>query len=135
MGEENNMKSAADTLDISRFDHIREELRLPAAAFLTYFLGAEAAFLIGTLSDSIFAPFWPPNIILFYLLLRTPHADWWKILLAAFPAHVAAELQVGMDWPQLIVAFVTNCAIALFNAWALRWLLVRPPWLSSFRHA
>ena len=129
------MKSTADSLQFSRFDYIREEFRLPAITFTAYFIGAEAAFLIGTLSDSIFAPFWPPNIILFYMLLRTPYADWWKILFAAFPAHVAAELQIGMDWPQLIVAFITNCAVALFNAWALRWLLVRPPWLGTFRHA
>ena len=89
------MKSAAGSLQISRFDLIREELRLPAIVFIAYFLGAEAAFLIGTLSDSIFAPFWPPNIILFYVFLRTPYTDWWKILAAAFPAHVATELQVG----------------------------------------
>ncbi len=129
------MKIAASPPQISRFYSLREELRLPAITCMAYFLGAEAAFLIGTLSDAIFAPFWPPNIILFYVLLRTPYADWWKILLAAFPAHVAAELRVGMDWPQLAVAFATNCAVALFNAWALRWLLVRPPWLGTFRHA
>lgn len=129
------MKSATDSLQISRTAPIWEELRLPAITFASYFLGAQAAFLIGTLSDAIFAPLWPPNIILFYLFLRTPYGDWWKILLAAFPAHVAAELQIGMDWPQLMVAFITNCAVALFNAWALRWLLLRPPWLSTFRHA
>lgn len=129
------MKSAADTLPIARLYAIREELRLPAITFIAYFLGAEAAFLIGTLSDSIFAPFWPPNIILFFVLLRSPYTEWWKLLLAAFPAHIAAELQIGMDWPQLTVAFATNCAVALFNAWALRWLLVGPPWLGTFRHA
>lgn len=129
------MKSAAGPLPIPRLHYIREELRLPAITCMAYFLGAEAAFLIGTLSDSIFAPFWPPNIILFYILLRAPYSDWWKLLLAAFPAHIAAELQVGMDWPQLTIAFMTNCSIALFNAWALRLLLVGPPWLSTFRHA
>jgi len=129
------MKSAADSLQMPRAYAIREELQIPAITFIAYFIGAEAAFLIGTLSDAIFAPFWPPNMILFYVLLRTPYVDWWKILLAAFPAHIAVELQVGMDWPQLTVAFLTNCAVALFNAWALRWLLVGPPWLSTFRHA
>ena len=32
---------------------------------IAYYLGAEIAFLIGTLSDRIFAPFWPPNINVF----------------------------------------------------------------------
>lgn len=112
-----------------------DALRIPLITSIAYFLGAQAAFLIGTLSDAIFAPFWPPNMILFYALLRTDYADWWKLLLAVLPAHVIAELQVGMDWPQLTVAFLTNCAVALINAWGVRWLLVSPPWLSSFRRA
>jgi hypothetical protein len=28
---------------------------------IAYYLGAEIAFLVGTLSDKIFAPFWPPT--------------------------------------------------------------------------
>jgi hypothetical protein len=40
----------------------------PALAALIYFLGAEAAFYIGTLSDQIFALFWLPNVVLFCAL-------------------------------------------------------------------
>ena len=50
----------------------RTRLRVSATTFsgplllaLAYFLGAQAAFFIGTLSDQIFALFWPPNVILF----------------------------------------------------------------------
>lgn len=43
---------------------------------IAYYLGAEIAFLIGTLSDRIFAPFWPPNIVLFCALLVTPPRQW-----------------------------------------------------------
>ena len=43
---------------------------------IAYYLGAEIAFLIGTLSDRIFAPFWPPNIVLFCVLLVTPPRQW-----------------------------------------------------------
>ena len=43
---------------------------------IAYYLGAEIAFLIGTLSDKIFAPFWPPNIVLFCALLITPPRQW-----------------------------------------------------------
>ena len=88
----------------------------PVFTAVLYFLGAEAAFLIGTLSDRIFAPFWPPNVVLFCALLLAPPRLWWLYLLAAFPAHVVVELGVGMPAPQLLVAFATNCAIALANA-------------------
>jgi signal transduction histidine kinase len=100
---------------------------------LAYYLGAQAAFYLGTLSDKIFAPFWPPNIILFCALLLVPERRWWHFVAAAFPAHVAAELQVGMPWPQLMVAFVTNCTVALLNAFAVRRLLGDPPWFASLR--
>ncbi len=114
---------------------IPDTIRLPLITSVGYFLGAEVAFLVGTLSDQIFAPFWPPNIILFCALLSSRYADWWKLLLAVLPAHILAELRVGMDWPQLTVAFLTNCAVALLNASAIRWLLVAPPWLNTFRRA
>ena len=100
-----------------------------------YYIGAEIAFLVGTLSDKIFAPFWPPNVVLFCALLVTPPRDWWIFILAAFPAHVAAELQIGMPLPQLLVAFATNCSVAVFNAFAVQRLLVEPPWFGTIGKA
>src|SRR5215475_13646057 len=102
---------------------------------IAYYIGAEIAFWIGTLSDKIFAPFWPPNIVLFCALLMTPPRRWWIFILAAFPAHVAAALQVGMPTGQLLVAFATNCAVAIINAYAVQRLLVEPPWFGSIRKA
>ncbi|HET8974346.1 MAG TPA: MASE1 domain-containing protein [Pseudolabrys sp.] len=98
---------------------------------IAYYLGAEIAFLIGTLSDRIFAPFWPPNIVLFCALLVTPPRQWWIYILAALPAHTVAELGVGMPASQLLVAFVTNCAVAIVNAFAVQRLLVEPPWFGT----
>src|SRR4029453_5483507 len=40
-------------------------LLVPAFVAIAYYLGALAAFTIGTLTDRIFAPFWPPNVVLF----------------------------------------------------------------------
>ncbi|HET9220313.1 MAG TPA: hypothetical protein VFR18_25260, partial [Terriglobia bacterium] len=37
-----------------------KSLQAPLFVALAYYLGAQAAFAIGTLSDRIFAPFWPP---------------------------------------------------------------------------
>jgi len=102
---------------------------------LGYFLGAEAAFFVGTLSDKIFAPFWPPNVILFCALLVAPKTRWWLYILAAFPAHVAAELDVGMPAAPLVVAFVTNCMVAVLNAAVARRVLGELPWFGSLKKA
>src|SRR5438309_11385756 len=58
----------------------------PILVALAYYLGAEAAFGVGTLSDRIFAPFWPPNIVLLCALLLLPPRRWWIVLAAALPA-------------------------------------------------
>jgi signal transduction histidine kinase len=107
----------------------------PLLLAVAYYLGAQAAFYIGTLSDQIFALFWPPNVILFCALLIVPRRDWWRYIAVAFPAHVAAELGVGMPWPQLAVAFATNCLVALLNAYAVRRFVGDPPWFGNFAKA
>ena len=108
---------------------------MPLIAALAYYVGAEAAFFVGTLSDKIFAPFWPPNIVLFCALLLSPYRRWWLFILAVFPAHVLAEVRVGMGSLQLLVAFATNCAVAAANAAALRRMIGGPPWFGSLRNA
>jgi PAS domain S-box-containing protein len=110
---------------------------LPKAALVSaaYFIGAEAAFLIGTFSDRIFAPFWPPNVILFCALLLAPRRHWWVYIAAAFPAHVLAEAHVGMHAPQNLVAFATNGLVAVLSASILRTGLSEAPWLGSLRKA
>ena len=65
----------------------------------------------------------------------TPPRDWWIYILAAFPAHVIAEFGVGMPIWQLLVAFATNCLVAVLNAVAMRKLLHGPPWFGSLRKA
>src|SRR5262245_60454616 len=107
----------------------RSRVQLPPSlkAFCTpflvaagYYLGAQAAFFIGTLSDRIFAPFWPPNIILFCTLLLVPRRQWWRYIAAVFPAHVLAEITVAMPAVQSLVAFATNCMVALLSAFGVR---------------
>ncbi len=110
-------------------------LGAPVLVAVAYYLGAQAAFAIGTLSDRIFAPFWPPNVVLFVTLLLVPGRRWWIYVAATFPAHVVAELGVGMPAPQLLVAFASNCMVATLSAFAMRRVLVGPPWLGSIRSA
>ena len=107
----------------------------PLLVALIYFLGAEAAFYIGTLSDRIFALFWPPNVVLFCALLIVPRRRWWLYIAAAFPAHMIAELGVGMPMAQLLVAFATNCMVALLNAYGVHRFVGDPPWFGTLQKA
>ena len=79
-----------------------------------------------------FAPFWPPNVVLFCALLLAARERWWAIVGAVFPAHVLAEMGMGMP-RSADRCLLTNCALAVSNALAVRWLLVKPPWFASFR--
>src|SRR5258707_7768815 len=106
----------------------------PLAAAIAYYLGAEAAFAIGTLTQE-FAPFWPPNVVLLCALLLAPRRHWPVYIAAAFPAHVLAELGVAMPLSQMLAAFACNVLLALLNAIAMIWLLRGPPWLDSLRNA
>ena len=115
--------------------HILPDFYGPLLVGAAYYLGAEAAFLVGTLTDTIFAPFWPPNAILFCALAIVPYRRWPLYIVAALPGHVAAELSVGMGWVQLFIAFATNALVAVLNAFSLRHLLGPPPWLNSLQRA
>ncbi len=110
-------------------------LRMPVFVAIAYYLGAESAFGIGTLSDRIFAPFWPPNSILFCALLLAPKRRWWLYIVAAFPAHAIAELSVGMPANELLVAFATNCLVAIMSAIGVQHFLKEPPWFGTLRNA
>jgi signal transduction histidine kinase len=112
-----------------------KSFRAPFLLAIAYYAGAQAAFLIGTLSDRIFAPFWPPNVILFCALLVTPQRQWWLYIAAVFPAHIAAETTVGMSAAQALVAFGTNCMVAILSAVGVRRFLREPPWFATLRNA
>src|SRR6187200_2793765 len=107
----------------------------PVFVAVLYLIGAEAAFLIGTLSDRIFAPFWPPNVVLFCAFLLVPPRSWWLCLLATFPVHAIAEFGVGMPLGQMLVAFVTNAGVAVLSAAAARHWLGPLPWFDNLRKA
>ena len=78
---------------------------------LGYYLGAQAAFAIGTFTQ-MFAPFWPPNVILLCTFLLVPPRHWLFYVLAVLPAHVLAELSVGMPVPQRVPDDARNRACA-----------------------
>src|SRR5436190_11312239 len=112
-----------------------KSIRTPILVAIAYYAGAQAAFSVGTLSDRIFAPFWPPNVILFCTLLLVPKRRWWLYIAAAFPAHVFAEITVAMPIVQSLVAFTTNCMVAILSAAGVRSYLKESPWFGTLRNA
>jgi integral membrane sensor domain MASE1 len=125
----------SDVALLSRVRNSPPTLSGPLLVALIYYLGAQAAFYIGTLSDQIFALFWPPNVVLFCALLIVPQRRWWLYIAAAFPAHLIAEFGVGMPVTQALVAFATNCMVALLNAYGVHRFVGGPPWFGTFRKA
>src|SRR5258708_6098974 len=114
-------------------EDVRYFLQIKLLTFFAYLIAAELAFFVGTFSDKIFAPFWPPNIILLSTLLLARRGWRWIGVLAAFPAHVIAETRVGMSLAELLAAFATNLAVAALSAAAIQGRLSDGPWFATFR--
>jgi len=112
----------------------RSEVAKALGVGVAYYVGAELAFWVGTLTY-FFAPLWPPNMILLCALLMAPYRSWWLYIAAVLPAHIAAETRVGMQALPLLGAFICNVALALSSAAGLRRLSAGPPWLDGLAKA
>jgi PAS domain S-box-containing protein len=129
------MTSVAQDIGTHRGRQFGWDLRAPAIVAIAYYLGAEAAFFIGTLSDRVFAPFWPPNVVLFCALLISPRKQWWLFILAVLPTHIVAEMSVGMRPAAIAVAFITNCLVSGMSAAVIQMTIGQSHWLSNSRNA
>ena len=90
-----------------------------------YYVGAKVGFALTFLPNPI-SVLWPPNSILFAALLLVPANMWWVVIAAALPAHLLAELQVGVPVSMVVSWFVSNATEALIGALSVR-LLTRGP--------
>ena len=86
---------------------------------VAYYVGTNIG-LIFRIPPSIPSVLWPPNAILTATLLLTPARRWWIYLLAAFPAHLAAQLGVGWPLSLILTLFATNCSEAVVAAFLVR---------------
>ncbi|HUL03782.1 MAG TPA: MASE1 domain-containing protein [Gemmatimonadales bacterium] len=77
---------------------------------------------------------WVPNAILLAALLLTPVRSWFFMLLAALPAHLAAELPGGVPLPMVLSWFVSNSTEALIGAGCARYFIGEPLRFDRFRH-
>jgi two-component system, LuxR family, sensor kinase FixL len=92
---------------------------------LAYYLGAKIGFAL-TLRPHPVSVLWPPNSILLAALLLAPVRVWWVILLAAFPVHLAAQLQSSVPPTMILCWFISNSCEALIGAGCVRYLIDRP---------
>jgi two-component system sensor kinase FixL len=131
------MKNLATPLGLAGFDSRPKAARSDAQFFdwrvagialsvaLAYYLGAKIGFAL-TVQPHPVSVLWPPNSILLAALLLTPVRLWWVILLAAFPAHLAAQLQSDVPPTMLLCWFMSNSCEALIGAGCVRYLLDGP---------
>src|SRR4051794_11615559 len=87
-------------------------IKLAAPALLVaagYYTGATLGFILRR-PPSTPSVMWAPNAILTATLLLAPPRRWPLYLLAAFPAHLAAELGVGLPPSFVLAVFATNCS-------------------------
>jgi PAS domain S-box-containing protein len=92
---------------------------------LAYYIGAKIGFAL-TFQPHPVSFLWPPNSILLAALLLTPVRIWWVILLAAFPAHLAAEFGSHVPSTMVFCWFISNSCEALIGAGCIRYLIDGP---------
>jgi PAS domain S-box-containing protein len=93
--------------------------------FVGYYLGAKVGFAL-TFRPHPVSVLWPPNSILLAALVLAPFRFWWMILLAAFPAHLAAQLQSDVPPAMILCWFISNSCEALIGAGCVRYLIEQP---------
>ena len=119
----------------STFTHIPgapRMMRIGLLVFVGYYLGARIGFAL-TFQPHPISVFWPPNSVLLAALLLTPPRIWWFVLLAAFPAHLIAEMQSQVPPAMVVCWFISNCSEALIGAGLTRYLLRGPVHFDNLR--
>src|SRR5215467_1567887 len=90
--------------------------------FAGYYLGCKVGFSL-TFKPHPVSVLWPPNSVLVAALLLTPPRNWWVVLLAALPAHLAAQLQSHVPPLMIICWFISNSCEAAIGAALMRYLV------------
>jgi two-component system sensor kinase FixL len=108
-------------------------LGIPVAVAAAYYVGAKIGFAL-TYQPHPISVLWPPNSILLAALLLTPVRIWWLVLLGAFPAHLAAQLQSNVPPAMILSWFVSNSCEALIGAGGVRYFIGRPVRLDRLRN-
>ena len=111
----------------------RHLLMIGLWVFTGYYLGCKIGFAL-TFQPHPVSVLWPPNSVLVAALLLTPPRSWWLVLLAALPAHLAAQLQSHVPPLMILCWFVSNCCEALIGAGLMRYLVGGPIRFTTLRN-
>jgi PAS domain S-box-containing protein len=113
-------------------DSIARSISVAVLVGIAYYFGAMVGFAL-TLPNHSVSTLWPPNSILLAFLLLVRRQRYWVILLGAFPAHLAVQLQSGVPLPLILCWFISNSSEALIGAICLRRYIVGPVDFASLR--
>ena len=94
---------------------LRRTVLVSILVALGYYVTAKIGFAFALQPGSV-STLWMPNSILLAGLLLVPRRSWWIILVAAFPAHMASEIQSGVPTLMVLSWFISNSFQALFAA-------------------
>src|SRR5712672_4623219 len=111
----------------------RHLLMIGLWVFTGYYLGCKIGFAL-TFQPHPVSVLWPPNSVLVAALLLTPPRVWWFVLLAAFPAHLAAQFQSHVPPLMILCWFISNSCEALIGAGCIRYVIDRPVRLDRLRN-
>src|SRR3954451_3039214 len=100
--------------------------------FAGYYLGCKIGFAL-TFQPHPVSVLWPPNSILVAALLLTPLRLWWFVLLAALPAHLAAQLQSDVPPLMIMCWFISNASEAVTGAGLMYYIIGGPIRFTSLR--
>src|SRR5437762_10211493 len=101
--------------------------------FAGYYLGCKIGFAL-TLKPHPVSVLWPPYSVLVASLLLTPPRSWWFVLLAAFPAHLAAQLQSDVPPLMIMCWFISNASEAVIGAGLMYYVIGGPMRFQSLRN-
>src|SRR6266536_4866995 len=110
----------------------RHLLMIGLWVFTGYYLGCKIGFAL-TFQPHPVSVLWPPNSIVVAALLLTPTRLWWFVLLAAFPAHLAAQLQSDVPPLMIMCWFISNASEAVIGVGLTRYVIGGPMRFTNLR--
>ena len=121
-------RAELETAELKPGLHAFDRRMLAAALVLAigYYAGVQVGIAL-TFAPNPVSTLWPPNAILLAALLLTPPRAWWLMIAAVLPAHLVAELSLGVPLTMAACWFVSNVSEALLGAVVLVRLLNGPP--------
>src|SRR5215467_6733891 len=131
--EPTDVQSAARRANDTSAVFDRHLLIIGLWVFAGYYLGCKVGFAL-TFQPHPVSVLWPPNSVLVAGLLLTPSRSWWLVLLAALPAHLAAQLQSHVPPLMILCWFISNSCEAVIGAGLMRYLVGGPIRLTTLRN-